>query len=322
MTEYYHKKVFFYGRLWLLGLTMLCIVMVILSLCAGEQWIMPVHWFDQDAQLFIWQLRLPRTMAVLLTGSALAISGVVLQALFDNPLAEPGLLGVSNGAGVGLVCSVLFAIGNAGLSAIVGALIVTLILLYFSRYIFSNQKLLLAGIALGMIGSSIMTWSVYFSSNLDLRQLLYWMMGSFSGISWHYVWMMIALLPVIIWLLCQGKILNLLSLGEVSAWQLGISLSLWRCLLVAAIGWLVGISVALAGVIGFVGLIVPHLLRMLGLFDHRFLLPASALAGGIVLLIADIISRLLLTSAELPVGIVTVTIGTPLFIWVLFKQTR
>ena len=120
---------------------------------------------------------------------------------------------------------------------------------------------------------------VYFSSNLDLRQLMYWMMGGFSGIDWRYRWLMLALLPALCWLGSQAKILNLLALGETSARQLGLSVFLWRNLLVVAIGWLVGVSVALAGAIGFIGTVVPHLLRLKGLTDHRALLPASALAG-------------------------------------------
>lgn len=310
---------------WLLALGLLLLAITLLSLCAGEQWISPDRWLSPEGELFIWQLRLPRTLSVLLVGASLAMAGCVMQALFENPLAEPGLLGVSNGAGVGLVLCVLLGNGDVwafSLAAIAGALLVTLVLLRFARRHLSNSRLLLAGVALGIICSAVMTWVVYFSSNLDLRQLMYWMMGGFSGIDWRYRWLMLALLPAICWLGAQAKILNLLALGETSARQLGLSVFLWRNLLVVAIGWLVGVSVALAGAIGFIGLVVPHLLRLKGLTDHRALLPASALAGAAVLLAADIIARLVLSAAELPIGVVTATLGSPLFIWLLLTQRR
>nr|WP_154324959.1 vitamin B12 ABC transporter permease BtuC [Pantoea sp. 201603H] len=313
------------ARHWLIGLLLLTLITAIVSLCAGDSWIAPTKWFSQQNEIFVWQLRLPRMLAVLLVGASLAVAGAIMQALFENPLAEPGLLGVSNGAGVGVVMSVM--LGNAhpltlSLSSIIGALFVTVILLRFARKHLSNSRLLLAGIALGIICSAVMTWAVYFSTSLDLRQLMYWMMGGFSGIDWHYRWLMLALLPVLIWLVCQWRPLNLLALGETSARQLGLSLVLWRNLLVMAIGWLIGVSVALAGTIGFVGLVIPHILRLNGLTDHRILLPGCALAGGCILLIADIVARVVLTSAELPIGVVTATLGAPVFIWLLLNNRR
>ncbi|QHM75650.1 Vitamin B12 import system permease protein BtuC [Mixta theicola] len=313
------------ARRWLLCLAAIATLMTLIALCAGETWISPARWFTPQGELFVWQLRLPRTLSVLLVGAALAMAGCVMQALFENPLAEPGLLGVSNGAGVGLVLCMLLGNGDFwafSLAAIAGALLVTSILLCFARRHLSNSRLLLAGVALGIICSAVMTWVVYFSSNLDLRQLMYWMMGGFSGIDWRYRWLMLALLPALCWLGAQAKVLNLLALGETSARQLGLAVFLWRNLLVVAIGWLVGVSVALAGAIGFIGLVVPHLLRLNGLTDYRTLLPASALAGSSVLLAADIIARLLLSAAELPIGVVTATLGAPLFIWLLLTQHR
>jgi len=164
-----------------------------------------------------------------------------------------------------------------------------------------------------------MTWAVYFSSSLDLRQLMYWMMGGFGGVDWRQKWLVLALVPVVLWLCCQGKALNFMALGEVQARQLGLSLHLWRNLLVLAIGWLVGVSVALAGVIGFVGLVIPHMLRLSGLTNQRYLLPGCALAGAGVLLAADVVARITLLSAELPIGVVTATLGAPLFIWLLTR---
>ncbi|HGN8887850.1 TPA: vitamin B12 ABC transporter permease BtuC [Klebsiella pneumoniae] len=287
------------SRRWLFGLTLLLLVTLLISLCAGEQWIPPGEWLSAKGQLFIWQIRLPRTLAVLLVGAALALSGAIMQALFENPLAEPGLLGVSNGAGVGLIAAVLLGKGvlpgwALGLCAIFGAL--------------------------GIICSALMTWAVYFSTSFDLRQLMYWMMGGFGGVDWQQLWLMIALLPVLCWVCLQSQPLNLLALGEVSARQLGLPLWLWRKLLVVATGWMVGVSVALAGAIGFIGLVIPHILRLCGLSDHRVLLPACMLAGASALLGADIIARLALSAAELPIGVVTATLGAPVFIWLLLRS--
>ncbi len=312
---------------WLLCLSVLMLLALPLSLCAGEQWISPGDWFTPRGELFVWQIRLPRTLAVLLVGAALAISGAVMQALFENPLAEPGLLGVSNGAGVGLIAAVLLGQGQLpnwalGLCAIAGALIITLILLRFARRHLSTSRLLLAGVALGIICSALMTWAIYFSTSVDLRQLMYWMMGGFGGVDWRQSWLMLALIPVLLWICCQSRPMNMLALGEISARQLGLPLWFWRNVLVAATGWMVGVSVALAGAIGFIGLVIPHILRLCGLTDHRVLLPGCALAGASALLLADIVARLALAAAELPIGVVTATLGAPVFIWLLLKAGR
>ncbi|EER8398625.1 vitamin B12 ABC transporter permease BtuC [Escherichia coli] len=312
---------------WLLCLSVLMLLALLLSLCAGEQWISPGDWFTPRGELFVWQIRLPRTLAVLLVGAALAISGAVMQALFENPLAEPGLLGVSNGAGVGLIAAVLLGQGQLpnwalGLCAIAGALIITLILLRFARRHLSTSRLLLAGVALGIICSALMTWAICFSTSVDLRQLMYWMMGGFGGVDWRQSWLMLALIPVLLWICCQSRPMNMLALGEISARQLGLPLWFWRNVLVAATGWMVGVSVALAGAIGFIGLVIPHILRLCGLTDHRVLLPGCALAGASALLLADIVARLALAAAELPIGVVTATLGAPVFIWLLLKARR
>ncbi|HCR5927103.1 TPA: vitamin B12 ABC transporter permease BtuC [Shigella flexneri] len=314
---------------WLLCLSVLMLLALLLSLCAGEQWISPGDWFTPRGELFVWQIRLPRTLAVLLVGAALAISGAVMQALFENPLAEPGLLGVSNGAGVGLIAAVLLGQGQLpnwalGLCAIAGALIITLILLRFARRHLSTSRfrLLLAGVALGIICSALMTWAIYFSTSVDLRQLMYWMMGGFGGVDWRQSWLMLALIPVLLWICCQSRPMNMLALGEISARQLGLPMWFWRNVLVAATGWMVGVSVALAGAIGFIGLVIPHILRLCGLTDHRVLLPGCALAGASALLLADIVARLALAAAELPIGVVTATLGAPVFIWLLLKAGR
>ncbi|PKA32248.1 vitamin B12 ABC transporter permease BtuC [Cedecea lapagei] len=312
---------------WLLALMTILLAIFAVSLCAGEQWIGPENWLSDQGKLFVWQIRLPRTVAVVLVGAALALCGTIMQALFENPLAEPGLLGVSNGAGVGLIAATMLGSGSlsgwgVSLSAIAGALLITVILLRFARRHLSTSRLLLAGVALGIICSALMTWAVYFSTSFDLRQLMYWMMGGFGGVDWRQGWLMAILMPAILWAAFQAKPLNMLALGEISARQLGLSIGLWRNVLVVAIGWMVGVSVALAGAIGFIGLVIPHMLRLGGITDHRTLLPAAAIAGAATLLIADIIARLAMSAAELPIGVVTATLGAPVFIWLLLKAGR
>ncbi|MFN1130655.1 vitamin B12 ABC transporter permease BtuC [Lelliottia nimipressuralis] len=312
---------------WLLALMTILLAIFAVSLCAGEQWIGPENWLSDQGKLFVWQIRLPRTVAVVLVGAALALCGTIMQALFENPLAEPGLLGVSNGAGVGLIAATMLGNGSlsgwgVSLSAIAGALLITVILLRFARRHLSTSRLLLAGVALGIICSALMTWAVYFSTSFDLRQLMYWMMGGFGGVDWRQGWLMALLMPAILWAAFQAKPLNMLALGEISARQLGLSIGLWRNVLVVAIGWMVGVSVALAGAIGFIGLVIPHMLRLGGITDHRTLLPAAAIAGAATLLIADIIARLAMSAAELPIGVVTATLGAPVFIWLLLKAGR
>lgn len=312
-------------RRWLVGLSLLLVMICVFSLSAGENWLWPNQWLGSEARLFVWQLRLPRAIAVILVGASLAVAGAVMQSLFENPLAEPGLLGVANGAGVALVLCVMLGHGILpvwvmSLAAIAGALIVTFFLLTISRKrLLTNARMLLVGVAIGIVCSALMTWAIYFSSNLDLRQLMYWMMGGFGGVDWNQIWLAMLLLPVLLWLVFQGNALNLLSLGIVQAQQLGISLTTWRYGLVLAVGWIVGLSVALSGVIGFIGLVIPHILRLAGITDQRRLLPACALGGASVLLLADVVSRMGLYAAELPVGVVTATLGAPVFIWLLIR---
>lgn len=307
-------------KLFLMALV-LCFLFIF-SLSVGEISLFPHQWLTDEAYLFVWQIRLPRILAVVTVGASLAIAGAIMQALFQNPLAEPGLLGVSSGAGV---CVVLLIVLQIGLSswlissaAIFGALGITILLMFFTRIKkLSNAQLLLIGVALGVMASAIMTWLVYFSSALDLRQLMYWLMGSFSGIDWRHQILFWALMPILLILILQADVLNYLSLGSFRAKQLGISVNQWRNWFILAVGLLIGLSVALAGAISFVGLVVPHLLRLSGLTHYKTLLPACALAGGVLLLLADLLSRLILNGAEVPIGVITATLGAPLFIWLL-----
>jgi vitamin B12 transport system permease protein len=280
---------------------------------------------DFDSQL-IYQLRLPRLFAAAIIGASLAISGSVLQVLLGNVLAEPGIIGVSGGASVAMVLILFFFPYLASpaafmLSAIVGSLVFTFLLVSIAQSMhLTTTRLLLVGVAFGILSGSIVTWAFYFSNDLSLRQLMYWLMGSVGGVTWDQHLLSIVVFPVIIWLISQGTTLDRLMLGELHARQLGVNVELMRMKLIVAVSILVGASVAIGGIVGFVGLVVPHLLRMAFGSENRYLLPLSALVGALLLVCADLVARTALDSAELPLGVVTTTVGAPIFIWMLLKN--
>ncbi|ELR63823.1 Vitamin B12 ABC transporter, permease component BtuC [Photobacterium marinum] len=298
----------------------------VFSLAVGELFILP--WAPDGGleQQLLLQLRMPRLLAAVAIGASLAVSGAVLQVLLGNPLAEPGVLGISGGSSLALVV-VLFALPFEPapvvmmLAAMVGALCFTSILVGLSRRRkVSTARLLLIGVALGILSGAIVTWAFYFSDDLNLRQLLYWLMGSVGGVSWTHLSLLLLVIPVLVWLCLQGKKMDLLMLGEGQAKQLGLNVEAFRWRLILVVSLLVGAAVALGGVIGFIGLVVPHLLRLALGTENRFLLPLSAMTGGLLLAVADTVSRIILPSAELPVGVVITSIGAPVFIWMLLRS--
>lgn len=296
------------------------------SLAVGEIFIWPWSPDGLLEQQLLTQLRFPRLLAALAIGASLAASGAVLQVLLGNPLAEPGVLGISGGASLALVV-VLFALPFAPAplimmaAAMVGAFCFTLILVGLSqRRKVSTARLLLIGVALGILSGAMVTWAFYFSDDLNLRMLMYWLMGSVAGVSWPQLVLLVAMMPVLVWLCLQGKKLDLLMLGENQARQLGLDVAAFRWRLILIVSLLVGASVALGGIIGFIGLVVPHLLRLALGAENRFLLPLSALFGALLLALADTLARVLLPAAELPVGVVITTLGAPLFIWMLLRS--
>ncbi|GAB6262446.1 vitamin B12 ABC transporter permease BtuC [Photobacterium sp. R1] len=297
-----------------------------LSLSVGEIWVLP--WLPQgdlEKQL-LWQIRFPRLVAAMAIGAALAASGAVLQVLLGNPLAEPGVLGISGGASLALVLMLFLLPWVPGpwltmIVAMSGALVFTLLLVSLARVRrVSTTRLLLIGVALGILSGAVVTWAFYFSDDLNQRQLLYWLMGSVGGVSWGQLSVLAILLPALIWLCTRGKQLDILMLGEIHARQLGLDVSALRWRLILVIALLVGAAVALAGVIGFIGLVVPHLLRLALGTENRYLLPLSAGFGALLLALSDVLARVALPAAELPVGVVTTTLGAPVFIWMLMRS--
>ncbi|MBF4283454.1 vitamin B12 ABC transporter permease BtuC [Vibrio anguillarum] len=304
----------------------LLITMSAFYLMVGELFISPFHaWSPLEWQL-VTELRAPRLLSAVIIGASLAVSGAALQVLLGNVLAEPGVLGISGGASVAMVVVLFFFPALASpeifmLCAVVGAMVFTLLLVSMAKAMrLSTTRLLLVGVALGILSGAVVTWAFYFSNDLSLRQLVYWLMGSIGGASWYQHTLSLAALPVIIWLALQGKTLDKLMLGETHAKQLGVDVHRLRWKLIFSVSLLVGAAVALGGVISFVGLVVPHLLRLAFGSENRYLLPMSALFGALLLVCADTVARTALNAAELPLGVVTTTIGAPIFIWMLLKN--
>lgn len=312
----------YFGVLFLITLLVISAV----YLMVGEVFISPFATLSSLQEQLIMQLRLPRLLAAVAVGAALAVSGAVLQVLLGNVLAEPGVLGISGGASVMMVLVLFFfpllatPIGFM-LAAVLGALAFTLLLVFVAKSLrLTTTRLLLVGVALGILSGAIVTWAFYFSDDLSLRQLMYWLMGSIGAASWYHHMLTLLLVPVLVWLCCKGRLLDKLMMGEQHAKQLGVDVDNARWKLILAVSILVGGAVALGGVIGFVGLVVPHLLRLAFGSENRYLLPISALAGATLVVFADLIARTALDSAELPLGVVTTSIGAPIFIWMLVSN--
>ncbi|MBD1556751.1 vitamin B12 ABC transporter permease BtuC [Vibrio sp. S9_S30] len=306
--------------------SILLLVLCLSYLSIGEVFISPFNYSEPLHQMLLMELRLPRLLAAVAIGSALAISGASLQVLLGNSLAEPGVLGISGGASLAMVV-VLFLLPVmpspevSMLAAIGGSLLFTLVIVSMARSLrLSTPRLLLVGVALGILSGAVVTWAFYFSDDMSMRVLMYWLMGSIGGTSWHQHTLTLFMLPVIVWLCLQGNKLDKLMVGETHAKQLGVDVNQLRWRLILAVSLLVGMSVALGGIISFVGLVIPHLLRLAFGTENKYLLPMSAIAGAGLLVFADILARISLDSAELPLGVVTTTIGAPFFIWMLLRN--
>ena len=286
-----------------------------------------------QAELIVGQIRLPRTLLGIGTGGVLALAGVAMQGLFRNPLADPGLIGVSSGAALGAAIAIVFGASIGGLPevfapyllsacAFVGGLLVTALVYRLGRHNgqTSVATMLLAGIALTALAGALIGLFTYLADDATLRTLTFWNLGSLNGASYPCLWpLLLITLLVACWLPRRVNALNALLLGESEARHLGFDVERLKIELILCTALGVGAAVAAAGMIGFIGLVVPHLLRLIVGPDHRVLLPASMFGGAILLLLADLIARLALAPAELPIGIVTALIGAPFFLYLLVR---
>ncbi len=259
------------------------------------------------------QLRLPRALQAALVGAALALSGATFQALVRNPLAEPYILGVSSGAAVGAVAAIVLGFGMGGvwgvpLAAFAGALLAITVLL-------------LAGVVVGAFFNAVILLLLTLSDVESFRSAMFWMMGSNAGASWRSVVLLAAyVLPASLALVALARALDLLALGEQTAAHLGTQVERTKLIAYGLASILAAVSVAASGVIGFVGLIVPHMVRMMWGSDHRTSLPSAALLGASFLVLTDLLARLVARPTELPIGVVTAFLGVPFFIWLLRRK--
>jgi iron complex transport system permease protein len=285
-------------------------------------------------RIILLDIRLPRAIMGLLVGAALAVSGAVMQGLFRNPLADPGLVGVSAGASLGAVLVIVlggslfgpvFALASAHalpVAAFLGALLTTSLLYRIATR--SGQTsvatMLLAGVALAALASAVTGVLIFIADDKQLRDLTFWGLGSLAGASWTktagaapIILLSLAVVPF----LARG--LNALTLGEAAAFHMGVPVQRLKTVAVVTVAASTGAAVAVSGGIGFVGIVVPHMLRLLIGPDNRTLIPASALLGGTLLLLADMVARTILPPAELPIGIITAFAGAPFFLWILLR---
>lgn len=280
-------------------------------------------------------IRLPRLLAGMLVGAGLAVSGAVMQGLFRNPLADPSVVGVTMGAGLGAVAAIVLggalpiAVGTVlgthlvPVAAFLGGWAVVLILSALSRRggQVSIATMLLAGIALTALAGALTGLLVQAADDAQLRDITFWNLGSLSGIGWERIALAAPLiLPVVLLAPRLGRGLNAMALGEAAALHMGIAVDRLKRQAVLAVALATGGAVAMAGAIGFVGIIVPHLLRLVSGPDHRPLLPRAAVLGAAVLTLADVLARIAVSPAELPIGIVTACLGAPVFLWVLLRR--
>jgi len=283
----------------------------------------------------IMMIRMPRVLMGILVGGALGISGAAIQGIFRNPLAEPGLIGISSGASLLAVLIIAFeTLLFSGLSEILGhyllafgafagAGIAALLVYHLSKT--DGQAnvitMLLVGIAINAMAGALTGLISYLANEQQLRSITFWMLGSLGGATWQNVSCLLAfvMIPMIL-LPFFSKGLNAFAIGEKQAEMIGLNPGLTKSMVVLLCTMAVGASVSFSGIIGFVGLLVPHLVRLIGGVDHKFVLPASALLGALVLTFSDLVARLVIQPIELPIGVVTALIGTPVFLYILIRD--
>lgn len=285
---------------------------------------------DPTTVAIVRRLRLPRAVLAAMVGGSLAASGATFQALLRNPLAEPYILGISGGAAVGAVFAIaaggaLATSGIVGAAALAGALLAILLVFRIAAVAgraLDARILLLAGVVVGAFFNACILLALTFASSDAFRSAVFWMMGSFSGATWRGTALLgAAMVPGLAVLLALARPLNLLAVGEETAAYLGTRVERTKLLAYGTASLLTAGAVAVSGVIGFVGLVVPHVVRMLWGPDHRFLIPASVLLGAAFVVLADTLARTAAAPTELPVGVVTAFVGVPFFVWLLRRRT-
>ena len=290
---------------------------------------------DPIIESTLWVVRFPRIVMALVVGASLAIAGAVMQAIFGNPLAEPGVVGVSSGAALGAAAGIVLGggigaaggIGSWGTAALAfgGGLLATLLVYLVSR---SNGRtevvtLLLTGIAINAFAGAGLAFLLFAGNAASREQIVFWQLGSLNGSRWQEVAIVagVAVIGLVVALIIAGR-LNLLALGERSARHLGVNVEALRIGSIVLVALLTGAAVAFCGIIAFVGLVVPHIIRMAIGPSHRPLILASAIGGGALLVIADLLARTVIAGADLPIGMLTSLVGGPFFFFLLYRQRK
>lgn len=310
------------------------LTMLFLSIAIGSVFIPPIELWsaltgvtsNETFRTIVWDIRLPRTMLIVLVGAALGGSGAAYQGLFRNPLADPYLIGVASGAGLGavLAMSVKWPYTGLGLLAIPLAAFIASLLTVYIVYLLSNiggtvptTSLILAGVAVSSFAVSLTSFLMLRSTG-EVRRALGWLLGGVSLVGWDVTLTLIPYLAIgLAVLLLNGYSLNVMQFGDDQAAQMGLNVRRAKMIIIVAASLVTAAAVSFAGIIGFVGLVVPHIVRIWWGVDYRRLIPLSIIGGASVLLFADVLARIIMSPQELPVGIVTALAGAPFFLWVL-----
>lgn len=332
-------------------LVLLIIVSVIFSLMNGQASISPEDIFQillnkisggrfgslegissNSSVNIIWFVRTPRVILAVFVGMGLATTGAVMQAVVQNPLADPYILGISSGASLGATFAILVGFGTASVlsqfgmafGAFVGAMIAAFSVLILSSIggRMTSVKLVLSGSVISALFGSLSSFIVYLANNSEgMKTVVFWSMGSLASASWNKLGLLsVIVILITLFFLCQHRVLNVMLLGDEAAITLGISLGKYRRFYLLLTSLLTGVIVAYSGMIGFVGLIIPHIVRGFTGSDHKRLMPVVALTGALFMIWADVLSRVLIPNVELPIGIITSAIGAPLFIYIIVKR--
>jgi iron complex transport system permease protein len=283
---------------------------------------------DPTLSVIIWQIRLPRVILAATVGASLSLGGLVFQALLRNPLAEPYILGVSGGSAVGAIGGMLLGFSlfpGVTLSSFAGSMMTLLLVLGLSSGQMGLRKdsLLLGGVMVNAFYSAIITFLISLSQQTSqIHHILFWLMGDFSMMSTDQWPLLLPVIPCFLVIASHARPMNLLLLGEESAATMGVDIKKVRLILLVTTSLMVSLVVCQSGLVGFVGLTIPHIFRMILGSDHRILIPASILGGGSYLIICDLLARTITSSGEMPVGIITAMVGAPLFIFLLWRSQR
>lgn len=282
---------------------------------------------DTMQAAIIWRIRLPRVLLAALVGAALSLGGLVFQALLKNPLAEPYILGISGGAAIGAIVGIILGLSRipgVSTTAFIGSLATLMLIIVMSagRAVLVKDALLLSGVMVNAFCTAVIMFLLSMTQDARLHNIIFWLMGDLSASQIHHVGMLAAiLLPCFIVIFLQSNRMNLLLLGSDMAASMGVQVRLVTLMLLVVTSLMISVTVSQCGLIGFVGLVIPHLLRLIVGPDHRVLVPACILGGGAYMVVCDLLARILPAQGEMPGGVITAMIGAPLFI-ILLRRSR